>query len=282
MADICTALPMRPSPHASIDFSQSSLQDFADCPRRFELRYLRQLEWPAIEAEPSREVETRQEEGLEFHRLVHQYFVGIPPAELEKTARSSHVQGWWANFRAANLDLEGSQLRSELMLAAVIGAGRLVAKYDLVARQDGRAVIYDWKTWTRRPSDEWLASRWQTRVYRALLVKAGAVLNAGRPFPADAVSMIYWFAEFPDEPAILRYDAAQLKNDWVAVQRLTAEIAAQRSFPLTEDIRTCRFCVYRSYCGRGERAGNWQEPGDEASGEQNQDVSWNELGASAL
>ena len=265
-----------------MDFSQSSLQDYADCPRRFELRYLRRLEWPAIDAEPSLEVEARQEEGLEFHRLVHQYFVGISPQELEKTAQSSHVQGWWANFRTANLGLEGWRLRSELTLAAVLGAGRLVAKYDLIACQDGRAVIYDWKTWARRPSDEWLARRWQTRVYRALVVKAGAVLNGGRPFPANAVSMIYWFAEFPGEPAILRYDAAELENDWSAIQSLTAEIVARQSFPMTEDPHRCRYCVYRSYCARGEKAAHWQEPGDEASGERNQDVSWEDLGESAL
>jgi CRISPR/Cas system-associated exonuclease Cas4 (RecB family) len=282
MPDVGTKLPMKLFPPPSIDFSQSSLQDYADCPRRFQLRYLGQLEWPGIQAEPSLEVESRQEQGQEFHRLVHQYYVGISPADLQKTARTSHVRGWWENFRAANLDLEGWQLRSELTLAANIGARRLVAKYDLVACQDGRAVIYDWKTWARRPSNEWLAGRWQTRVYRALLVKAGAVLNGGRPLTADAVSMIYWFAEFPGEPAILEYDAIQFEEDWSSIESLIAEIVAGQSFPVTEDRRRCRFCVYRSYCARGERAGDWNEPGSEASGDWNQDISLNDLGESAI
>lgn len=30
-------------------FSQSMLQDFVDCPRRFELRYLLDARWPAQE-----------------------------------------------------------------------------------------------------------------------------------------------------------------------------------------------------------------------------------------
>jgi len=32
---------------APFTFSQSSLQDYYDCPRRFELRYLSRLIWPA-------------------------------------------------------------------------------------------------------------------------------------------------------------------------------------------------------------------------------------------
>jgi len=31
-------------------FSQASLQDYVDCPQRFQLRYLAALQWPAVEA----------------------------------------------------------------------------------------------------------------------------------------------------------------------------------------------------------------------------------------
>jgi hypothetical protein len=265
-----TELPMRTPLPSWLDFSQSSLQDYADCPRRFQLRYLQRLEWPAIEAEPSAEVESRQKEGLEFHRLVHQHLLGISPAVLEESASSPQVLAWWQNYRAAQLSLQDWVLRSELGLYSTIGAHRLVAKYDLVASRDNRAVIYDWKTWARRPGNEWLASRWQTRVYRALLVKAGAVLNDGRPFLPEAVSMVYWFAAFPDDPAIFNYDSRQLERDWAAIQALIAEIVSRESFAMTEDRQRCRFCVYRSYCDRGERAAEWQEPGDEVSAEAEQ------------
>jgi hypothetical protein len=40
-------------------FSQGSLQDYVDCRRRFQLRYLDQLAWPAVEAEPLLEHEQR-------------------------------------------------------------------------------------------------------------------------------------------------------------------------------------------------------------------------------
>ena len=34
-------------------FSQRSLQDYVDCRRRFQLRYLQHLAWPAVEAKAS-------------------------------------------------------------------------------------------------------------------------------------------------------------------------------------------------------------------------------------
>jgi hypothetical protein len=134
-----------------------------------------------------------------------------------------------------------------------------VAKYDLVSTRDGRATIYDWKTYARRPSDEWLAARWQTRVYRALLSRAGAVLNDGRPFDPTRIRMIYWFADFPDEPAEFIYDEQQFSADWSAVESLLKEIESTRDFPLTEDEGRCRFCEFRSLCDRGGRAGPWQD-----------------------
>src|SRR6266498_3834473 len=54
-----------------------------------------------------------------------------------------------------------------------------IAKYDLITVQNGKAIIYDWKTYRKRPRNEWLAARMQTRVYQALLVNAGAHLNHG-------------------------------------------------------------------------------------------------------
>ena len=37
---------------ATFAFSQSSLQAYANCPRRFWLAYVEQLPWPALETKP--------------------------------------------------------------------------------------------------------------------------------------------------------------------------------------------------------------------------------------
>jgi hypothetical protein len=137
-----------------------------------------------------------------------------------------------------------------------LGPFRLVAKYDLVAVRDGTVLIYDWKTYRKRPRGEWLAARWQTRVYRALLVMAGDRINAGRPVGPEQIEMIYWFADFPSEPASLPYDQAQFKRDRDLLVRLADEIAGASDFPLTDDTQKCIFCPYGSFCDRGARAGD--------------------------
>jgi CRISPR/Cas system-associated exonuclease Cas4 (RecB family) len=259
-------------------FSQSSLQDYADCPRRFQLRYLERLAWPAVESEPASEVESRQRDAQLFHRLVQQHMLGLPDDLLAPLAASSDLRRWWQNFTSAGPDVSAHTLHTERSLVAPLGEHRLVAKYDLVAVREDEAVIYDWKTHARRPQDAALAARWQTRVYRAMMVKAGAELNGNSPFAPDRVSMIYWFAEFPSQPTRLPYDAHQFKRDWSAIESLASEIASAQEFPLTEDLRQCRFCTYRSLCDRGETAGAWLETDDQGTSGTDVSIDFEQIG----
>jgi len=261
-------------------FSQSSLQDYADCPRRFQLRYIERLEWPAVDSEPIAENERRQIEGQIFHRLVQQYFLGIPSDILTRTAGTTNLERWWANF-SSNLsglgDLQGFDIYPELTLSAPIGNHRLTAKYDLVAVRGDKALIYDWKTYAKRPRDEWMSARWQTRVYRSLLVQAGSHLQAGKSIEPAQVEMIYWYADFPSESTRLKYDADQYQRDWSAVEKVVVEVADAADFPLTEDEKLCRFCVYRSYCNRGMQAGQLGEVEAEAESETGFDVNFEQI-----
>ncbi len=241
-------------------FSQSSLQDYSDCPRRFQLRYIEQLQWPAVETEPVLENERRQQEGQFFHRMVQQHLIGLPAEKLSRLANTPNLSRWWENWQDFRSLQDFGSLYPESTLAAPVGAYRLLAKYDLVAVKPGeRALIYDWKTTHKRPRDEWMAARLQTRVYRAMLAQAGAYLNGGNPFLPEQVEMIYWYADYPSEPARFPYNAAQHKRDWDGLTGLINEIGNHRHFPLTEDEKKCAYCPYRSYCNRGEKAGMTDE-----------------------
>ncbi|MBE7534495.1 MAG: PD-(D/E)XK nuclease family protein [Anaerolineales bacterium] len=259
--------------------SQSSLQDYVDCPRRFQLRYVDRLAYPAIESEPALENERRQREGEFFHRLVRQSLTGISSERVGKLANTPNLQRWWENFLAdPNLqDLKDlGSLHAESALSAPLGNFRLLAKYDLIVMREYKALIYDWKTYRKRPRNEWLAARMQTRVYRALLVQAGASLNNGDIFEPEQIEMIYWFADFPNDPARFAYTPAQYERDWSALLGLANEIqiALQRpqdGFPLTDDEARCLYCPYRSYCERGVYAGK----ADEAEAELEADESFN-------
>ena len=144
---------------------------------------------------------------------------------------------------------------------AVTGGVRLTAHFDLVASDDDRAVIVDWKTEHRQPTRDQLLQRLQTRVYRY-------VLTTAQQRPPGTVSMIYWFAhaERPDRAVTLPYDAAQYADDHRVLIDLIAEIeqraAQEGEWDKTPAERKCAYCVYRSLCKRGVHAGT-SDPDEE-------------------
>lgn len=233
-------------------FSASNLQDFVDCPRRFYLRYVRGLRYPAAEAEPLRAFEQHVERALRFHQLIHQHRIGIAADALEASISDETVGAWWDSYLAhAPADLPPSRF-SEITLSAPLGDRRLVARCDLLAVGE-RAVIVDWKTALVRPSRGTLERRLQTIVYPYVLARAGAHLNGGQPIDPAAIRLIYWFAEFPQQPEIFTYSADQFERDGASLESLAADVArrGEDDFPLTDDTEMCRYCAYRSLNGRG-------------------------------
>ena len=81
-------------------FSQSRLQDYLDCPRRFELRHLQKLAWPAVQSEPVLARERQMDLGERFHQLVHQHQVGLPAALLEQQLDDPALIAWWESYLA--------------------------------------------------------------------------------------------------------------------------------------------------------------------------------------
>ncbi|MFN2196490.1 MAG: PD-(D/E)XK nuclease family protein [Anaerolineales bacterium] len=261
-------------------FSQGSLQDYRDCRRRFQLRYLQRLAWPAVQAEPQLENERHMQLGARFHRLVQQHLSGVPADRLTPAAEDEKLALWWRNFLASRdkMPALGGKpllelpLEAEITLSAPLLDTRLVAKFDLIAAApDGRLVIFDWKTSSRRPRRSWLAQRLQTRVYPYLLVRAGRDLNRGQPVSPEQVTLVYWFAGFPDDPERFSYQTADFERDAADLEALVSEISrlGPDEFDLTDVFERCRFCQYRSLCDRGEKAGflDEGEVDDEPAGE---------------
>ena len=257
-------------------FSQSNLQDYVDCPRRFQLRSLLHLSWPAIEASPALENERFLLLGSTFHYLIRQHQTGLsieqlssiidhsPPSERELLSQ------WWESYLAA-LRTPGELypiLHSdaictpEITLSAPLGNYRLVAKYDLlVFDPGGQAVIIDWKTNQSRPPRRSLMEKLQTKVYPYLLVRAGMGVAGGRQIHPSQVEMLYWFANYPDQTERFLYSDEQFQADERYIYNLIDQIrqAPNIDYPLTHDERRCHFCVYRSLCERGIQAGQLDE-----------------------
>ncbi|MGC9469358.1 MAG: PD-(D/E)XK nuclease family protein [Anaerolineae bacterium] len=245
-------------------FSQASLQDFVDCSRRFQLRHLRRLQWPAVEAEPVEERERRMELGMAFHRMVQQHVIGIEAARIARTALDPDLRAWWQSYltyrpiESFGGASEAAQVRSEVSLVGQVAGYRLIAKYDLVIIEPGRQfVILDWKTSKKRTPEDVLRRRLQTRVYPFLAVQAGARLAHGQSVEPSHVEMVFWFPAFPQSPARLVYDETRYAEDADFLRRLIGRIAGMGDdeFYLTDVEERCLYCAYRSYCERGVKAG---------------------------
>jgi len=241
-------------------FSQGSLRDFLACPRRFQLRYIERMAWPAVEAEPYLEREQHLKRGALFHRLAEQKLKGIPAEALAPLAEASGTAAWWNAFLKMEAQLPAGDRMVESALTTRLGEYALIAKYDLLIRAaDGRIHIYDWKTSSLRQKSEYLHEDIQTRLY---LLMAAETLPGVLP---ESIDMTYWFAAFPGEPERIPYSAAQHGRDRADLYDRIDQIAKAppESFILTTDERQCRFCVYRSYCERGTVAGTSLETGEE-------------------
>ncbi len=250
-------------------FSQNSLQDYADCARRFQLRYMAGQRWPAAESEPIEEHERFMAQGSEFHRLVQRHvkfgsatLPGIPAEKLTPT--DYPLAEWWdAYLSYPPPDLPEAVRLAEAELSTPLAGFRLLAKFDLLAIAPGeRATIVDWKTTRSRPPRDTLARRLQTRVYPFVLVEAGAGLFGG-PLDPEQVTLLYWFASAPAQPEIFRYTVPQHEDNRAYLGGLIEEILGrgEPTWPLTDDEHHCRYCVYRSLCDRGAQAGRLEEAG---------------------
>ena len=227
--------------NTTLTLSQSSLQDYVDCPRRFQLRYLLRLAWPALDVEPALEFERQLQLGTTYHRLIQQHQVGIPLEQLSRSIEDETLQLWWRNYLNFAQELAGPSAASmvhypEITLSADLQGHLLIAKYDLLMIQpDQRATITDWKTSLRRPKRQWLADRIQTRLYPYMLVKTGAHLNNGKPFSPDSVQLIYWFANFPSDSELFRYDAQRYQEDERYLASLISEISLRQDEQIPGD-----------------------------------------------
>ena len=239
-------------------FSQSALQDYEDCPRRFELRYIKDLRWPALKTENALEFEASSIQGQEFHHLIHQHSLGVSAEAIEATITDPTMRKWWNNYvqwQAENLPKER---HSELKLTTPLSEHRVMAKYDLVTQQkDESIVIVDWKT-GRPKKREWLERRLQTTVYPYVLWRAGDWLNRGEPISAEKIRLIYWFAD--DSSTIeFQLNSERLQTDEQRLTTTISEINSRLEFPKTENEKQCQFCVYRSLCERGIEAGKIED-----------------------
>ena len=261
--------------------SRAKLQAFLACPRRFQLRSLKHLPWPAVPNDAqSAEMMSR---GQQFHLLMERHFLGLNPSL--SSVGDEVVSGWFQAFKESKLRLPNGRYLPEHRLTVPIGDHLLLGRFDLLIvgeQEDGApfAHIYDWKTGKAR-HESVLRQDWQTRLYLALLAEGGGALwpkgrfpNARHSIQPEYITMTYWYATEPELPRVIVYSQAEHTRNWAEIQTIVAQIdehLAQDEWPKTDDWVHCRHCAYQVYCGRQAADVNQRELVDEPVAD---DIDW--------
>lgn len=254
----------------AFQYNQSNLQDFVECRRRFQLKHILHVAWPAIETEPVNDAERLMDLGAKFHHIIHQFSLGIPQEKLVASSADEQLIRWWEGFQKA-ISETGSLAEAwrtdvsryhETTLSGSLKSTKLIAKFDMIAVfPDNRVQIYDWKTSQKLPKIRWLKERLQTRVYPYLLMQAGAIFSDGRTISPNQIEMIYWFATMPETTFRFPYSLEDYQDDERYLISLADSVFRLREdeFFLTSDENRCKYCVYRSLCDRGISAGSLED-----------------------
>ena len=258
-------------PH-DFDFTQGKLQDYVDCRYRFYLRYIMRTKWPALVVDDALEFELRMQAGARFHQLIQQYLVGIPEARISEMVDADpnpDLRTWWEGFLTFVPPMLEGQPYVEMTLTTSLAGQRLVAKYDLILvapsntlhSEDSRLIIFDWKTSQKAPRVDWLLNRLQTQLYCLVLGDASPLFLGDQTIEPGQIVMNYWFTSQPATPVTLPYSRTAYKRDQAHLGQLVDQICTSKpgSFHRTNDLKQCRFCVYRSHCDRGVEAGHLAE-----------------------
>ena len=245
-----------PSPFS---FNQNNLQDYQDCPRRFELRHVQHLEWPAVETEPYLEAEHRMLLGTTFHNMIRQAIAGVPIDALTDQVIEPEVARWWQAWMAFYPTLPQGKRWAEFSTSVPFHDDRINAVFDLlVVQPDDRITIFDWKTTPKRLKGDMLLRRLQTMVYPWLALRMARQL-VGHEVKPDSVQMVYWFTSTPELPQVIQYSSELDTQNTSLLENIISEIRNAPSYPLTTDTRHCKYCKFRSLCDRGSRAGSLNE-----------------------
>ena len=252
-------------------FSANSLQAFADCERRFELNYLDELKWPAVETEPVLKSEHFLADGRRFHEMIHQDLLGIPVME-PSLVDEPELAAWWQNYRDHDPIQTYGQQYPEKTLVSSLKDRLLVATYDLfVVTEEGKVTIYDWKTWRKPHAFQWVKQQMQSRIYPLVIYQERASIAGAENLQFEDIKMQYWYANFPEESVSFQYSEDQYLADKAVLELIIDRIDSLPAgqFELTSELAKCTYCPFRSYCDRGSVAGSIEEHdvGDSTGGD---------------
>jgi CRISPR/Cas system-associated exonuclease Cas4 (RecB family) len=244
----------------SLQLNQSNLQDFLDCPRRFQLKVIDGLSWPAAFSEPIEKFEKATQLGNKFHLICQQFFSGVEPVLLENSIADPELQVMWDNFLPYGESLLQYRLYPEPLLRISFQDHKLIAKFDLIVKINSEQyLIIDWKTAANKSPRAQLEKRLQTHLYPFIFSQAGSDLFPEISILPEFIELHYWYPLTSEHEEVFPYSDekhAKVKLDLEQIiNKINSSISEGTEFHLTDDKTACQYCVFRSICTRGSKAG---------------------------
>lgn len=249
-------------------FSANNLQDYVDCPRRFELKYILKQNWPAITSQPVLEMENKIQMGNRFHQLANQYLTGISGDVLENSIDDPELKLWFNRFQKYIKSSLNFPHFSEFTVFLSFEGFRLIAIFDFISLTDiHKMMIGDWKTSSRLPNKEFYFQSIQSYLYPFIAYETRVNLfpQASTLQPED-LFMEYWFPGFPENTITREYSTTSHTSSRELISSLISEIAQKElgTFEKTPNDKRCVYCQYRSLCERGIQAGKLEDAEDDS------------------
>jgi len=243
-----------------LNLNQTSLQDFAECPRRFQLRWLEEKTWPAANTLPLEKAEKAIYLGTRFHQIAHQFFLGIPDEMIRSTITEPELLEMFDAFSEFSHEFLLEKHFSEQLLHLPFQNFRLIAKYDLIVQTEDKFTIIDWKTSPKKPPLSVMSGRVQSNLYPYIFSHSGKDIFSVQNINPDKIQFMYWYPLCSEPELILSCSKEKLDSYETELTDQLSKITEYQEiheiFPLTTDQRQCAFCVYRSLCERGDTIGN--------------------------
>jgi hypothetical protein len=241
-------------------FSAVKIQDFMDCERRYELKYILEQSWPSISSEPIAEIEENIRKGNEFHFLIFQFFSGIPKDKLICSIEDAEIQKWFNSFLDFSKNIDPKKTFPEFHIVSQLNDLRLTAVFDLVYISENNKVrIFDWKTSRFIPKKATLSSKVQTILYPYLIYETYREFLPKINLVPEDISMQYWYPAAPNEEYLFKYGKSIHENHHIFLENTLNEICNKNigEYALTNNKTKCGFCSYRSLCDRGTYAASY-------------------------
>ena len=238
-------------------YSQTSLEQYLLCQRRFWLRYVRGLAWPPPVGAQALQIEEALERGQQFHEWVAQQSLGFDLGTMVNRGKDEVLKTWNHNYvRSPYYQQENEYVYSEIELSTRINGCVLMARIDRLIVQPGKSIdIIDWKTGYNNPDANRKRNSFQTKVYRYVVLKSVHQLPIMDLLRVDAeqIHLTYWYPEYPETPIHIGYSEGEHEQIEAYLSSIIQEILQKKDvadYPVTPDTTQCVYCPYQRYCDR--------------------------------